>query len=274
MTAILLPLSLSRASSAQTMPCWSSRPQVRNVFHKPRSVIFGLVAAGVMSRTPCSAKTLEAGIVTPELKLPTTNLTPSPMNLLETETPCFGSDASSPGSTSISWPRMPPALLMSSAACLTPWVSCAPKAALAPVIGAATPILMSACAVPANQSDKATQMDLRIAARTYPPNDFCDSLIAGRLTNSSACALSHKNAAALPFRSAAVSAHLLWAGDAEERAAGSALPSGVLTRRRSRTKIRGRATLGTREGGARASHRHICSNPILPSSPFFHTYQT
>ena len=46
-----------------------------------------------------------------------TNLTPSPTNLLATETPCFGSETSSPGSTSSFWPRMPPALLMSSTAC-------------------------------------------------------------------------------------------------------------------------------------------------------------
>ena len=35
-------------------------------------------------------------MVTPELKWPTTNLTPSPTNLLATDTPCLGSDASSP----------------------------------------------------------------------------------------------------------------------------------------------------------------------------------
>ena len=35
-------------------------------------------------------------MVTPELKWPTTNLTPSPTNLLATETPCLGSDTSSP----------------------------------------------------------------------------------------------------------------------------------------------------------------------------------
>ena len=35
-------------------------------------------------------------MVTPELKWPTTNFTPSPANLLATETPCFGSDTSSP----------------------------------------------------------------------------------------------------------------------------------------------------------------------------------
>ena len=38
-------------------------------------------------------------MVTPELKWPTTNLTPSPTNLLATETPCFGSETSSPRST-------------------------------------------------------------------------------------------------------------------------------------------------------------------------------
>ena len=35
-------------------------------------------------------------MVTPELKCPTTNFTPSDRNLLATETPCFGSDTSSP----------------------------------------------------------------------------------------------------------------------------------------------------------------------------------
>ncbi len=35
-------------------------------------------------------------MVTPELKWPTTNFTPSPTNLLATETPCLGSDTSSP----------------------------------------------------------------------------------------------------------------------------------------------------------------------------------
>ena len=39
-------------------------------------------------------------------------------------------------------PEIPPALLMSSAACWTPWLSCAPNATLAPVIGPATPILI------------------------------------------------------------------------------------------------------------------------------------
>ena len=47
-------------------------------------------------------------IVTPELKccVPTTNLTPSPTNLLATDTPCFGSDTSSPCSRSSFCPRM------------------------------------------------------------------------------------------------------------------------------------------------------------------------
>ena len=54
MTAIFLPLSLSRASSAQTMPCWSSRPQVRNASHSLRSVTLGLVAEGVINRMPFS----------------------------------------------------------------------------------------------------------------------------------------------------------------------------------------------------------------------------
>ena len=38
-------------------------------------------------------------MVTPELKWPMTNLTPSPTNLLATETPCLGSETSSPYET-------------------------------------------------------------------------------------------------------------------------------------------------------------------------------
>ena len=88
-------------------------------------------------------------MVTPELKWPTTNFTPSPTNLLATDTPSFGSARSSPTTTVIFWPRMPPAALMSSTACSTPFLSCAPKAALPPVIGPPTPILIWADAVPA-----------------------------------------------------------------------------------------------------------------------------
>ena len=55
-------------------------------------------------------------MVTPELKWPMTNWTPSPTNLLATETPCLGSETSSPCSSSTFWPRMPPPLLKSSTA--------------------------------------------------------------------------------------------------------------------------------------------------------------
>ena len=44
----------------------------------------------------------------------------------------------------IFWPRMPPAALMSSTACSTPFLSWAPNAALPPVIGPATPSLTCA----------------------------------------------------------------------------------------------------------------------------------
>src|SRR6516165_6217350 len=100
-------------------------------------------------------------MVTPELKCPTTNLTPSPTNLLATDTPCLGSDTSSPCSSVICWPRMPPALLMSSTACCVPLVSCAPNAAFGPVIGPATPILIWALAAPENA---------RAAASATPDN--------------------------------------------------------------------------------------------------------
>src|SRR5579863_5153148 len=95
-------------------------------------------------------------MVTPELKWPTTSLTPSPTNLLATDTPCLGSATSSPCSTSIFWPRMPPAALMSSAACCTPWVNCAPNEAFAPVIGPATPIFNWAKAEPDNANPAAS----------------------------------------------------------------------------------------------------------------------
>ena len=74
-------------------------------------------------------------MVTPELKAPTTNFTPSAENLLATETPCFGSDTSSPNWRASFCPLMPPAALMSSTACCAPFLSCAPNAAFGPVIG-------------------------------------------------------------------------------------------------------------------------------------------
>src|SRR5262247_4524132 len=82
-------------------------------------------------------------MVTPELKWPITNLTPSPVILLATETPCLGSDASSPNTSSIFCPLMPPLALRSAAACSEPFFNCAPKAAFGPVRGPATPILIS-----------------------------------------------------------------------------------------------------------------------------------
>ena len=85
-------------------------------------------------------------MVTPELKWPMTNLTPSPTILLATDTPCLGSEASSPNTSWICWPLMPPAALMSAAACSAPFFSCAPNAALGPVNGPATPILICAMA--------------------------------------------------------------------------------------------------------------------------------
>ena len=93
-------------------------------------------------------------MVTPELKAPTTNLTPSAANLLATETPCFGSETSSPNSTLSFWPFMPPAALMSSTACCAPFFNCAPNAAFGPVIGPCTPNLTCAEAVPARATAK------------------------------------------------------------------------------------------------------------------------
>ena len=48
--AIFLSLSLPSARSAHSLPCWSSRPQVRNASHSLRSVTFGLVADGVIEQ--------------------------------------------------------------------------------------------------------------------------------------------------------------------------------------------------------------------------------
>src|SRR4030088_2497323 len=88
-------------------------------------------------------------MVTPELKWPITNLTPLPANLLAIETPCLGSDTSSPLSRAIFWPRIPPLALMSATACSVPFLICAPKEAFGPVIGPPTPNLTWAAAAPA-----------------------------------------------------------------------------------------------------------------------------
>ena len=60
-------------------------------------------------------------MVTPELKWPTTNFTPSPANLFATETPSFGSARSSPMVSDSFCPRIPPAALMSSTASSVPF---------------------------------------------------------------------------------------------------------------------------------------------------------
>jgi hypothetical protein len=53
--ATRLPLNRAAMIVPATLPCWSSRPQVRNVFHMPgRSVTLGLVAAGVITSMPFS----------------------------------------------------------------------------------------------------------------------------------------------------------------------------------------------------------------------------
>jgi hypothetical protein len=50
----LLALELVGEVAAATAPCWSSRPQVRNVFHMLRSVKRGFVEAGVIWMMPAS----------------------------------------------------------------------------------------------------------------------------------------------------------------------------------------------------------------------------
>ena len=106
-------------------------------------------------------------MVTPELKWPMTNLTPSPTILLATDTPCLGSEASSPNDSSICWPLMPPLALMSAAACSAPFLSWAPNAALGPVSGPATPILICADAPLAH-----TQGPRRWPALARTPSSF------------------------------------------------------------------------------------------------------
>src|SRR5712691_2795943 len=157
------------------------------MFHMLRSVTLGLVAAGVIWRTPFSWNTSDDGMVTPELKWPMTNFTPSPTNLLATDTPSLGSARSSPIKTWIFCPRMPPAALMSATACSVPFLSCAPKAALPPVIGPATPSLIwaeagfakarprpnakpsvSHCLMMSSSGWKPWEVRLRLAARFNP----------------------------------------------------------------------------------------------------------
>src|SRR6185503_13630010 len=86
----------------------------------------------------------DAGIDEPEQKCPATNATLSETILLATAVACLGSQASSPMISSSFWPLTPPAALMSSTAIWAPRRSCSPKAALAPVIGPAEPILICA----------------------------------------------------------------------------------------------------------------------------------
>src|SRR5215212_12202960 len=83
---------------------------------------------------------------TPELKCPTTHFTPLPTNLFATETPCFGSDTSSPTVVWIFWPKTPPAALRSSTACPAPFFISSPLVALGPVIGPPRPSLIWAVA--------------------------------------------------------------------------------------------------------------------------------
>src|SRR5215469_16611372 len=87
-----------------------------------------------------------------------TNLTPSAAKLLATETPCLGSETSSPYSRLTFLPRMPPAALMSATARSTPFLICAPVAAFGPVIGLATPNLTCAAADPATVNAKPNAM--------------------------------------------------------------------------------------------------------------------
>src|ERR1700686_729828 len=66
---------------------------------------------------------------------------------------------------------MPPAALMSAAACSTPFFICAPVAALGPVIGPATPNLTWALAVPASAMVKpSARLSVVIRFIRFPPS--------------------------------------------------------------------------------------------------------
>ena len=68
---------------------------------------------------------------------------------MATATACFGSQASSPTSSTSFSPMTPPAALMSATAFSAPWLHCSPNAANWPVIGPAMATVMSASAEPA-----------------------------------------------------------------------------------------------------------------------------
>src|SRR6267142_6846402 len=87
-------------------------------------------------------------MLTPELKCPTTNLTPAVTKLLATETPCLGSPTSSPTAEETFLPRMPPPSLTSAIACSAPCFNCAPKAASDPVKGPPMPNLIVSLPLP------------------------------------------------------------------------------------------------------------------------------
>src|ERR1044071_88960 len=86
----------------------------------------------------------DAGIDEPEQKCPATKDTLSETLLLATAVACWGSQASSPITSSSFLPLTPPAALMSSTAIMAPRRNCSPKAAFEPVIGPAEPILLCA----------------------------------------------------------------------------------------------------------------------------------
>ena len=120
------------------------------MFHRLRSVIFGLVADGrdledAVLRIDFGGRHGDAGVevADDELDAVAGELVGDRNALLRIGHVVAVADSV------IFWPMMPPAALMSSTACSAPFFSCAPKAAFGPVSGPATPILICACAVPA-----------------------------------------------------------------------------------------------------------------------------
>ena len=99
------------------------------------------------------------------MKWPTTNLTPSPTNLLATDTPCFGSETSSPGSTSIFCPENAAGLVDVFGRLLDALAQLRPEGRVGPGDRSGDADLDLRLRRAREQSDKASGMDFRMAVR-------------------------------------------------------------------------------------------------------------
>src|SRR5262249_24593831 len=108
------------------------------------------------------------GIEEPEQKWPATNGILAPDSFSATDTACYGSHASSPTSSLSFLPIKPGPALKSAMNCSAPFFICVPNAALLPVIGPATAMVMSwakAAVVNANEAPNARPANLRCFIR-------------------------------------------------------------------------------------------------------------